>query len=138
MLKTRLDLNESEAFSIAHYKEGLKWEIEERLAVQSFQNLDDLVLAAQHVEQLMERGKTKSRVPYNTPTNNYENSRPLLQTLPHTMVALHPRHVFQDRLQIARDHLPEIPIDIMQLLNVTYGMRKVTNQMYIQNEGQLI
>ena len=45
-LKTRLDLNESEAFSIARYKEGLKWEIEDRLAVQSFYNLDDIVLAA--------------------------------------------------------------------------------------------
>ena len=75
-LKTRLDLNESEAFSIARYKEGLKWEIEERLAVQSFHNLDDIVLAAQRVEQLMERGKTKTRVPSSTPTNNFDNPRP--------------------------------------------------------------
>ena len=75
-LKTRLDLNESEAFSIARYKEGLKWEIEERLAVQSFHILDDVVLAAQCVEQLMERGKSKLCVPYSTPTNNSDNPRP--------------------------------------------------------------
>ena len=75
-LKTALDLNQSEAFSITCYKEGLKWEIEERLAVQSFHNLDDIVLTAQHVEQLMERGKSKTGVPYSTPTNNFDNPRP--------------------------------------------------------------
>ena len=75
-LKTRLDLNESEAFSITRYKEGFKWEIDERLAVQSFHNLDDIVLAAQRVEQLMERGKSKTRVPYSTATNNFDNLRP--------------------------------------------------------------
>ena len=57
-------------------RQGLKWEIEERLAVQSFHNLDDIVLAAQRVEQLMERGKTKTRVPSSTPTNNFDNPRP--------------------------------------------------------------
>ena len=72
-LKTRLDLKEFEAFSIARYKEGLKWEIEEKLAVQSFDNLDDIVLAAQRVEQLMERGKSKTRVLYSMPTNNFDN-----------------------------------------------------------------
>ena len=56
--------------------EGLKWEIEERLAVQSFHNLDDIVLAAKRVEQLMERGKSKLCVPHSTPTNNFDNPRP--------------------------------------------------------------
>ena len=75
-LKTRLDLNEYEAFSIACYKERLKWEIKERLAVQSFQNLDDLILAAQCVEQLTERGKSKSHIPHSAPTIVSENPRP--------------------------------------------------------------
>ena len=137
-LKTRLDLNESEAFSIARYKEGLKWEIEERLAVQSFHNLGDIVLAAQRVEQLMERGKSKTRVPYSTPTNNFDNPRPTVTNSTSYNGRASSQHISQDRPKMARDRPLQILMALLRLLNVTDAMRKVTNQMYVQNKGQLI
>ena len=43
--------------------------------MQSFQNLAYLVLATHHVEQLMERGKSKSCMPHSLPTVVSENPR---------------------------------------------------------------
>ena len=76
--QTRLDLNESEAHSISRYKNGLRLDIEEKLSVQSFHKLTDVVLAAERVEQLMERGRTKSRAPPNVSNTLAENSRQTL------------------------------------------------------------
>ena len=74
-LQTRLDLNESEAYSISRYKNGLRWDIEEKLSVQSFHKLTDVVLAAEQVEQLMETGRNKLRAPPNVSNTLAENSR---------------------------------------------------------------
>ena len=57
-LQSYLDFNESEEYSISRYKIGLCWAIRERLSSQAFYYLSDLVLAAEAIEQLLEREKT--------------------------------------------------------------------------------
>ena len=74
-LQTRLDLNESEAYSISRYKNGLRWEIEEKLSVQSFHKLTDLVLAAERVEQLLEKGRSKGRAQVNSSYSFANNAK---------------------------------------------------------------
>ena len=54
-LQSYLDFNESEEYSISRYKNGLCLAIRERLSSQSFYYLTDLVLAATHAEQLLEK-----------------------------------------------------------------------------------
>ena len=56
-LQSYLDFNILEEYSISRYKIGLCWAIRERLSAQSFYYLSDLVLAAEAIEQLLERGK---------------------------------------------------------------------------------
>ena len=57
-LQSYLDFNVLEEYSISRYKNGLCWAIRERLSSQSFYYLFDLVLAAEAIEQLLEREKT--------------------------------------------------------------------------------
>ena len=57
-LQSYLDFNVLEEYSISRYKNGLCWAIRERLYDQSFYYLSDLVLAAEAIEQLLEREKT--------------------------------------------------------------------------------
>ena len=74
-VQTRKALNESEAYSISRYKNCLRWDIEEKLSVQSFHKLTDVVLAAERVEHLMERGRTKSHASQKVSNTLAENSR---------------------------------------------------------------
>ena len=57
-LQSYLDFNVLEEYSILRYKNGLCWAIREMLCAQSFYYLSDLVLAAEAIEQLLEREKT--------------------------------------------------------------------------------
>ena len=74
-LQTCLNLNKLEAYSISRNKNGLRWVIEEKLYVQSFYKLTDVVLAAERVEQLMEKGQMKSRATQSVLKTLVENSR---------------------------------------------------------------
>ena len=71
-----LDLNESEEYSISRYKNGLRYAIRAKLSTQSFYCLFDLVLAATHVERLVERIRSrlwkqqKSQSFHDNTTNN--------------------------------------------------------------------
>ena len=62
-LQSYLDFNESEEYSISRYKNGLCWSIKKKLSAESFDFLTDLVLAATHVEQVIEREQTVLRKP---------------------------------------------------------------------------
>ena len=62
-LQSYLDFNESEKYSISRYKNGLRWSIKKKLSAESFDFLTDLVLAATHVEQVIEREQTVLRKP---------------------------------------------------------------------------
>ena len=57
-LQSYLDFNEAEEYSISRYKNGLRWSIKRKLSTESFDFLTDLVLAATHVEQVIEREQT--------------------------------------------------------------------------------
>ena len=57
-LQSYLDFNEAEEYSISKYKNGLRWSIKRKLSTESFDSLTDLVLAATHVEQVIEREQT--------------------------------------------------------------------------------
>ena len=62
-LQSYLDFNESEEYSISRYKNGLCWSIKKKLSTESFDFLTDLVLAATHVEQVIQREQTVLRKP---------------------------------------------------------------------------
>ena len=62
-LQSHLDFNESEEYSISRYKNGLCWSIKKKLSAESFDFLTNLVLAATHVEQVIERDQTVLRKP---------------------------------------------------------------------------
>ena len=62
-LQSYLDFNESEEYSISKYKNGLRWSIKKKLSAEAFDFLTDLVLAATHVEQVIEREQTVLRKP---------------------------------------------------------------------------
>ena len=57
-LQSYLDFNIAEEYSISRYKNGLRWSIKRKLSTESFDFLTDLVLAATHVEQVIEREQT--------------------------------------------------------------------------------
>ena len=62
-LRSYLDFNESEAYSISRYKMGLRWAICKRLSSRSFYYLYDIVAAAAS-EKLVEREKTLKWKPH--------------------------------------------------------------------------
>ena len=62
-LQSYLDFNESEEYSISRYKNGLRWSNKKKLSAESFDFLTDLVLAATHMEQVIEREQTILRKP---------------------------------------------------------------------------
>ena len=63
-LRSYLDSNESEAYSISRYKMGLRWALCKRLSSRSFYYLSDIVLAAAATEKLVEREKTMKWKPH--------------------------------------------------------------------------
>ncbi|CAA6656598.1 unnamed protein product [Spirodela intermedia] len=56
-LSSRVDLTEFESYMIFRFKSGLRWDIEEKVALQSFFKLNDVVMASEHAEVLLEKGK---------------------------------------------------------------------------------
>ena len=56
-------IHESEEYSISRYKNGLRWSIKKKLSAESFDFLTDLVLAATHVEEVIQREQKVLREP---------------------------------------------------------------------------
>ncbi|CAA7405807.1 unnamed protein product [Spirodela intermedia] len=58
-LSSRIYLIESESYMISRFKGGLRWKIEDKVALQSFFKFNDIIMAVERVEALLEKGKTR-------------------------------------------------------------------------------
>ncbi|CAA6675456.1 unnamed protein product [Spirodela intermedia] len=72
----RVDLIECESCMISRSKSGLRWDIEEKVALKSFFKLNDIIMASKHAEALLEKEKTRTKNSINVSAFQPDRSRP--------------------------------------------------------------
>ena len=109
-LQSYLDFNVLEEYSILRYKNGLGWAIREMLCAQSFYYLSDLVLAAEAIEQLLEREKTMKWKPQTLQHSSTHDVKYLGVSATHTILQISAirrklLQLFHQRLGVVRENI---------------------------------
>ncbi|CAA7393047.1 unnamed protein product [Spirodela intermedia] len=76
-LSLRVDLTKSKSYIIYRFKSGLQWDIEEKVTLQSFFKLNDVIMALKCVEALLDKEKFRTRNSTNVSTFQLNRSRPV-------------------------------------------------------------
>ncbi|CAA6658028.1 unnamed protein product [Spirodela intermedia] len=58
-LSSRIDLTKSESYMILRFKGVIRWEIEDKIALQLFFKPNDIIMTVEHAEALLEKGKIR-------------------------------------------------------------------------------